>query len=394
MKLRLTAITGNRCAWPTLDIPEFDGSEQFTPQSADAVFDELTRHMLDWGDDVLDYLDQWEEEHPDVVDMLIKRGYVEKDSEGKYYVTPKGIRRVESKALEDLFQIARKDKLGKHETEFRGAGQTVHEESKPYEFGDPVSNLNMHETLKNALARQGGGSPVHISEEDLVVYDTEYQTSCATVVLLDMSGSMTRFGKFGQAKKVAMALQSLVRSRYQGDFLQVVGFYTYASALSERQLLSSAPKPVSMYDPRIRLRINLDRPPRFVPEHFTNIHAGLQFARRILHGDTRLKTNKSIHRHRRRTHRPHRRPRDRNDLPTRGTDRPHHAGRSQTLLRRGANYLELRPRRGLLLPRLGQLRERMAQQSPIHVAAFCNADDLGNMVIESFVGGRKRRRAM
>jgi uncharacterized protein with von Willebrand factor type A (vWA) domain len=129
---------------------KFDGSEQFKPQSADAVFDELTRHMLDWGDDVLDYLDQWEDQHPDVVDMLIKRGYVEKDSEGKYYVTPKGIRRVESKALEELFQIARKDKLGKHETEFRGAGQTVHEESKPYEFGDPVSNLNMHETLKNA----------------------------------------------------------------------------------------------------------------------------------------------------------------------------------------------------------------------------------------------------
>ncbi len=118
---------------------KFDGSEQFSPQSADKVFDELTQHMLDWGDHVMDYLDQWEEEHPDVVDMLIKRGYVEKDAEGKYVVTPKGIRRVENKALEELFQIARKDKLGKHDTEFRGAGQTVHEESKPYEFGDPVS---------------------------------------------------------------------------------------------------------------------------------------------------------------------------------------------------------------------------------------------------------------
>ena len=261
---------------------KFDGSEEFTPQSADKVFDELTQHMLDWGDHVLDYLDQWEEEHPDVVDMLIKRGYVEKDAEGKYVVTPKGIRRVENKALEELFQIARKDKLGKHDTDFRGAGQTVHEDSKPYEFGDPVSNLNMHETLRNALFRQGGGSPVHISEEDLVVYDTEYQTSCATVVLLDMSGSMTRYGKYGQAKKVAMALQSLIRNRYQSDFLQVVGFYTYATPLSERQLLSSAPKPVSIYDSRVRLRINLDHPPRFVPEHFTNIHAGLQFARRIL----------------------------------------------------------------------------------------------------------------
>jgi Ca-activated chloride channel homolog len=371
---------------------KFDGSEQFTPQSADAVFDEFSKHMLDWGDHMLEYLDQWEEEHPDVVDMLIKRGYVEKDSEGKYRVTPKGIRRVESKALEELFQIARKDKLGKHETEFRGAGQTVHEESKPYEFGDPVSNLNMHETLKNALVRQGGGSPVHISEEDLVVYDTEYQTSCATVVLLDMSGSMTRFGKFGQAKKVAMALQSLVRSRYQGDFLQVVGFYTYASPLTERQLLSSAPKPVSIYDSRIRLRINLDRPPRFVPEHFTNIHAGLQFARRILRRHPAQ--NKQI------------------IIVTDGEPTAHIEGREIVMIyppaEQTARITLAEAKRcadeGLTISSFALVEdyfylglvnfvERLAAVTH-GVAAFCNADDLGNMVLESFVGGRKRRRAM
>src|SRR6185369_10408359 len=195
---------------------------------------------------------------------------------------PKGVRRAETKALDELFQISRKDKLGKHETDFRGSGQTVHEESKPYEYGDPVANLNMHETLRNALHRQGGGSPVRITEDDLVVYDTEYSTSCATVVLIDMSGSMARYGKYGQAKKVALGLQALVRGRYQGDFLQIVGFYTYASPLTERQLLYSALKPVSIFDSRVNLRINLDKPPRFVPEHFTNIHAGLQFARRVL----------------------------------------------------------------------------------------------------------------
>ncbi len=371
---------------------KFDGSEKFTPQSADAVFDELSKHMLDWGDEMLDYLDQWEEEHPDVVDMLIKRGYVEKDAEGKYYVTPKGIRRVESKALEELFQITRKDKLGKHETEFRGAGQTVHEDSKPYEFGDPVSNLNMHETLKNAILRQGGGSPVHISEEDLVVYDTEYQTSCATVVLLDMSGSMTRFGKYGQAKKVAMALQSLVRCRYQGDFLQVVGFYTYATPLTERQLLSSAPKPVSMYDPRIRLRVSLDKPPRFVPEHFTNIHAGLQFARRILRRHPAQ--NKQI------------------IIVTDGEPTAHIEGREIVMIyppaEQTARLTLAEAKRcadeGLTISSFALIEdyfylglvnfvERLAQVTR-GVAAFCNSDDLGNMVLESFVGGRKRRRAM
>jgi Ca-activated chloride channel homolog len=371
---------------------KFDGSEEFSPQSADKVFDELTQHMLDWGDHVMDYLDQWEEEHPDVVDMLIKRGYVEKDAEGKYVVTPKGVRRVENKALEELFQIARKDKLGKHDTEFRGAGQTVHEESKPYEFGDPVSNLNMHETLRNALFRQGGGSPIHISEEDLVVYDTEYQTSCATVVLLDMSGSMTRYGKYGQAKKVAMALQSLIRNRYQSDFLQVVGFYTYATPLTERQLLSSAPKPVSIYDPRVRLRINLDRPPRFVPEHFTNIHAGLQFARRILRRNPAQ--NKQI------------------IIVTDGEPTAHIEGREIVLIYPPAELtarLTLAEAKrcsdeGLTISSFALIEdyfylglvnfvERLAQVTQ-GVTAFCNADDLGNMVLQSFIGGRKRRRAM
>jgi Ca-activated chloride channel homolog len=371
---------------------KFDGSEEFSPQSADKVFDELTQHMLDWGDHVMDYLDQWEEEHPDVVDMLIKRGYVEKDAEGKYVVTPKGVRRVENKALEELFQIARKDKLGKHDTDFRGAGQTVHEDSKPYEFGDPVSNLNMHETLRNALFRQGGGSPIHISEEDLVVYDTEYQTSCATVVLLDMSGSMTRYGKYGQAKKVAMALQSLIRNRYQSDFLQVVGFYTYATPLTERQLLSSAPKPVSIYDSRVRLRINLDRPPRFVPEHFTNIHAGLQFARRILRRNPAQ--NKQI------------------IIVTDGEPTAHIEGREIVLIyppaEQTARLTLAEAKRcsdeGLTISSFALIEdyfylglvnfvERLAQVTQ-GVAAFCNADDLGNMVLQSFVGGRKRRRAM
>jgi Ca-activated chloride channel homolog len=371
---------------------KFDGSEQFSPQSADKLFDEFAQHMLDWGDHMLDYLEQWEEDHPDVVDMLIKRGYVEKDAEGKYAVTPKGIRRVESKALEELFQIARKDKLGKHETEFRGAGQTVHEESKPYEFGDPVSNLNMHETLKNALHRQGGGSPIHVTEEDLVVYDTEYQTSCATVVLLDMSGSMTRYGKFGQAKKVALALQSLIRSRYQGDFLQVVGFYTYATPLSERQLLSSAPKPVSIYDSRVRLRINLDHPPRFVPEHFTNIQAGLQFARRILRRNPAQ--NKQI------------------IIVTDGEPTAHIEGREIVLIYPPAEAtakLTLAEAKrcsdeGLTISSFALIEdyfylglvnfvERLAHVTK-GVAAFCNADDLGNMVLDSYVGGRRRRRAV
>ena len=374
------------------EFSRWDGTQQFTPQSADKLFDEFSQYMLDYGEHMLDHLEQFEEEHPDLVEMLTKRGYVERDSEGRYIVTPKGIRRVENKALEELFDVTRQDKLGRHDTQFRGAGQTVHEESKPYEYGDPVANLNMHETLRNALYRQGGGSPIRIEEDDLVVYDTEYQTSCATVVLLDMSGSMARYGKFGQAKKVALAMQALVRDKYQGDFLQMVGFYTYASPLSERELLYSAPKPVSIFDPRVKLRISLDHPPQFVPEHFTNIHAGLQFARRVL--SRQPAQNKQI------------------ITITDGEPTAHIEGRDIVLIyppaEKSARMTLTEVKRcadlGIHLSSFALVEdyfylglvnfvEQMAQVSG-GVAAYCNAHDLGNMVVDSFIGGRKKRRTI
>lgn len=370
----------------------FDGSQQFSPQSADEVFDRLSEYMLDYGEPVLDMLRQLEEENPDVLDMLIKQGYVERDEKGRFQITPKGVRRAETKALDELFQISRKDKLGKHETDFRGAGQTLHEESKPYEYGDPVANLNMHETLKNALHRQGGGTPIQIAEDDFVVYDTEFQTSCATVVLIDMSGSMARYGKYGQAKKVALALQALVRGKYAGDFFQVVGFYTYATPLSERELFYSAPKPVSIFDSRVHLRVSLDQPPRHVPQHFTNIHAGLQFARRVLRRQSAA--NKQI------------------ITITDGEPTAHVEGREIVLIyppaQKTANITLAEVKRcaneGIHLSSFALIEdyfylglvnfvEQMAAVSG-GVAAYCNADDLGNMVIESFTNGRRKRRAI
>ena len=377
---------------PEFEYSRWDGSQQFTPQSADKLFEQLGQHLLEYGAEVLDLLERLEQDNPDVLDLLVKQGYVEKDDQGKFQVTPQGIRRMETKALVELFDIRRRDKLGKHETEFRGAGQTVHEDSKPYQFGDPVANLNLHETLKNALYRQGGGAPIEIVEDDLVVYDTEYSTTCATVVLLDMSGSMARFGKFGQAKKVALALGALVRGRYQGDFLQTIGFYTYASPLSERELLYCAPKPVSIFDSRVHMRVNLDNPPRFVPEHFTNIQAGLQFARRVLRRQPAA--NKQI------------------ITITDGEPTAHIEDRDVVLIyppsEKTARLTLAEVKRcaneGIHLSSFALIEdyfylglvnfvEQMAQVSG-GIAAYCRSDDLGNLVLDSFVGGRRKRRTM
>jgi Ca-activated chloride channel homolog len=386
---------------PSFEYSKWDGSQPFSPQSADKVFDQISDYLLQYGDDALQLFEELEQQSPELLDQLIQRGLVEKDAEGKFQVTPKGVRRVESKALEELFDVTRKDRAGRHETDQRGAGQMVHEETKPYEFGDPVSHLNLQETLRNAMFREGqaavrerreAGLGIPISEDDLVIHETEYQTNCATVVLLDMSGSMTRYGKYGQAKKVALALSQLVRSRYPGDFIQVVGFYTYASPLTERELFLSAPKPVSIYDSRVHLRINLDQPPKFIPEHFTNIQAGLQFARRILRRQPAA--NKQI------------------IVITDGEPTAHLEGRNLVLIyppaektaRITLGEAKACANDGLHVSSFALVEdyfylglvnfvEQMAAVTG-GIAAYCNADDLGNMVIESFNKGRKRRRVM
>ena len=374
---------------------KFDGSEEFSPQSADDLFDQFSEYMMDFGEAMLQNLEDWAEEHPDVIDQLIKQGHVEQDREGKFSVTPKGIRRVESKALEELFDVRNPGKIGRHDTPMRGPGETVHEESKQYEYGDPVSNLDMQATLRNALQRGAGegrayAGKVNIGEEDLVVHDTEFQTSCATVVLIDMSGSMMRYGKYGAAKKVAMSLASLVRSKYPQDFIQFVGFYTYATKMTEKELLYSAPKPVSIYDSRVRLRIPLDNPPSFVPEHFTNIHAGMQFARRLL--NKQPAANKQI------------------ICITDGEPTAHVEERDIMLIyppaERSAQYTLREVKRcadeGIHISSFALIEdyfyhglvnfvEQMAKVSG-GISATCNAQDMGNMVVDSFVGGRRKRR--
>jgi len=329
-----------------------------------------------------------------VLRLLVKEGYLEKDEEGRFAVSVKGVRRIEEKALHELFTITRKDSAGKHDTPFKGAGQVVHEDSKPYEFGDPVANLNLHETLKNAVARRGGGTPIGLSEEDFVVYETEYQTSCATVVLLDMSGSMARYGKFYEAKKVALALAGLIRGRYQEDTLHLIGFYTYASPLTERTLLRAGPKPVSLFDSRVFLRVSLDQsvaqPLGFVPEHFTNIQAGLRFARNLLHRQPAQ--NKQI------------------ICITDGEPTAHLEGRELVLIyppspKTAKHTLEEVARctnEGIRLSTFALIEDyfylglvnfvdQMARLSK-GVAVYCHAGELGGYVLDSFVTGRRSRR--
>jgi uncharacterized protein with von Willebrand factor type A (vWA) domain len=382
---------------PLFEFSKWDGSQQFRPLSADAVFDKIAEHLLEYGDYVLRQLEHLDEQDADLVRLLLKEGFLEKDEEGKYAIAPRGVKRIETKALEELFTIDRKDTLGKHPSDFKGAGQVRHEDSKPYEYGDPVANLNLHETLKNAMHRQSRererpDGHLSIAEEDFVVYETEYQTSCATVVLLDMSGSMARYGKYYHAKKVALALQGLVKSRYPEDSLKVIGFYTYASPMTERSLLHSAPKPVSIFDSRVFLRVNLDQPPDFVPQHFTNIQAGLKFAKQ--HLQRHAAANKQI------------------ICITDGEPTAHLEGRDLVLMyppsertsRATLQEVQACAGAGIQISTFALIEDyfylglmnfvdQMARTGQ-GLAIYCNAGELGGAVLDSFVRGRRSRKKL
>ncbi len=139
----------------------WDGSQQFLPQSADRLFDQLSEYILQHGDDALRNLEDIDDEDlPEVVELIQKEGLIERDKEGKWQVTPKGIRRIQNKALDDLFQTFRRDSLGRHDTQHKGEGTVKLEDTRPYVYGDSLAHINMHETLKNAYVRQGGGVPI------------------------------------------------------------------------------------------------------------------------------------------------------------------------------------------------------------------------------------------
>ena len=186
---------------------KWDGSQEFLPQSADKLFDQLSEYILQYGENVLRNLEDIDDDDmPEVVELIQKEGLIESDEEGKWRVTPKGIRRIQDKSLHELFQTFSRDGVGRHDTQQKGEGTVQLEDTRPYVYGDSLANINMHETLKNAYIRQGGGVPIKLSHEDYVVHETEYQTRCATVVLIDMSGSMGRYGKYYTTKKVAIGI--------------------------------------------------------------------------------------------------------------------------------------------------------------------------------------------
>jgi uncharacterized protein with von Willebrand factor type A (vWA) domain len=182
------------------------------------------------GDDAARSLDRL----ADPARMLEEAGLIEQ-KEGRYELTPRGIRKIGANALAELFSKLAKDRMGQHQITRSGAGHERSYESKPYEFGDPF-NLDLHRTIRNAIRRQGSGTPVRLRPDDFEIEQTENVTRSSTVLMLDLSLSMPMRDNFLAAKKVAMALHSLISSMFPRDYLGIVGFSEVARVLKPEQL--------------------------------------------------------------------------------------------------------------------------------------------------------------
>ena len=195
----------------------------------EAIDSEKVKDLL--GDEEYQSIEQLKE----LMRILEEAGYIQKKG-NHWELTARGIRKIGQKALQDIFNKLKRDGFGRHVSPFRGVGGERTDENKPYQFGDPFL-LDLEKTLMNAIHRRGTGTPVGLEKEDFEVYRTEFITQSSTVLMIDLSMSMVYNGCQPAAKKVAVALESLIRSQFPRDNLYIVGFSFVAREYKPGELI-------------------------------------------------------------------------------------------------------------------------------------------------------------
>lgn len=238
---------------------EGDGGEATRAEIAE-LLDELVQRLVEEG-----YLNiKNPPQMPGTHQPMPGSGHVDEGKQAaqevQFELTQKGMDFLGYRTLRHLLSAVGKSSFGNHDTPHLATGIESSAASRPYEFGDTL-NLDIPATLSNALARGGVGVPLDLDYKDLMVHQAEYRSSCATVLMLDVSHSMILYGedRFTPAKKVALALAHLIRTQYPGDSLLVVTFGDRGQEIPLSQL------------PRAQ-----------VGPYHTNTAEGLKLARRLL----------------------------------------------------------------------------------------------------------------
>jgi Ca-activated chloride channel homolog len=251
---------------------EFDPLREGLPQllrRLSTIFNELLLALDGDVDEALEYLEELARHHglfpkgftiEDFKRWLERERVTRPDGRGGLALTTKGAQGLRASSFEQVFGQLGKDAQGDHRVPHAGVGHDRLPETRPFEFGDPLDLIDPIETLSNAVKR-GGIEQFSIGEEDLRVYETEHLSSCASVLMIDVSHSMILYGedRITPAKRVALALCELITTRYPKDSLDVILFGDEAWPVEMSQIATLSAGPFH-----------------------TNTKAGLQLAREIL----------------------------------------------------------------------------------------------------------------
>ncbi|TWU01088.1 vWA domain-containing protein [Stieleria varia] len=238
-------------------------------------------------------MEQLEEMRRQVENLIreqAERQGLQRDSSGAFQLTPQAYKIFQGRLLERIFSSLAPSRSGRHTGDVIGEGAVELQQTKPYEFGDSVANMDMPQTVINALLRQGDERPLRLRGDDIVVHKTRNHPRCATCVIMDMSGSMRYDGQYINVKRMALALQGLIQKDYPGDFLRFIEMYTFAKLVKPGEIIDLMPKPVTIHDPWVRLKADMSDESISevqIHPHFTNIQRSLQLARQnLINADT------------------------------------------------------------------------------------------------------------
>ena len=199
------------------------------------IFQELVTHTSGDVDEALDWMRELDKEYKlttqaytldDFIEELKEKGYLKEDKEeGKVKITPKTEQGIRQKALNQIFGNIRKSGLGNHQTKQTGKGDEITGEFRNFVFGDSLESISMQESIKNAQINHGVDH-FRLTEKDLIVGETNHKAQMSTVLMIDISHSMILYGedRITPAKKVAMALAELIKTRYPKDSLDIIVF--------------------------------------------------------------------------------------------------------------------------------------------------------------------------
>ncbi len=289
-----------------------------TAQIAIIDLEELSQFA---DEEQLEGLAQLQQQVEELMRQMAEQQGLEKTKRG-YQLTPQAYRLFQGKLLEKIFSQLQASRSGRHQGPIVGEGAVELQTTKEYEFGDSVTQMDIPQTLINAMLRtasenvaitaprdeptasqnlgtskdvDGRTTPgssrgamtatLRLKPEDIVIHRTRNNPKCATAVLMDMSGSMRYDGLYVSVKRMALALDGLIRKEYPGDFLQFIEMASFARPVPMGDVVSLLPKPVTIFDPVVRLRAdmsNADITESMIPPHFTNIQHALKLGRQFL----------------------------------------------------------------------------------------------------------------